>query len=159
MGNGALHWTMRMHVRNRRAFESPRRHRRHRYLNIINPRFKTRLFGRHAADAMKWSGGARRLLVTSRTSPWAVPPPKVVFCKDAPGDTRSERLYCSSAERAVGTSQRRVFDRVRRRIRRDRLLRSLMGAWTSRSSRSTTPSQVGRNVGGSRKAPSVSTWP
>ena len=104
-------------------------------------------------------GGSRRLLVISRTSSWVVPPPKVVFYKEAPGVKRSERLYCSSAERAVGTSQRRVVDRVRRRIRRDRLLWSLMGAWTSRSSRSTTLPQVGRIVGGSRKAPSVSTWP
>ena len=93
-------------------------------------------------------GGVRRLLVTSRTSSWVVPPPKVIFYKEAPGVNRPERLYCSSTERAVGTSQRRVFDRVGRRIRRDRLLWSRMGAWQSRSSRSTTPSQDGRKVGG-----------
>ena len=43
------------------------------------------IFGRHAAGAVKRSGGARRLLVTSRTSAWVVPPPKVVFYKEAPG--------------------------------------------------------------------------
>ena len=36
---------------------------------------------------------------------------------------------------------------------------SRLGAMRSRSSRYTTPSQVGRKVGGLRKAPSVSTWP
>ena len=87
----------------------------------------------------------------------------MVFYKEALGDTRSERLYCSSAEQAVVTSHRRVFNRVRRRIRRGRLLRLRisMGVWTSRSSRSTTLLQEGRNVGArsSQKAPSVSTWP
>ena len=86
-------------------------------------------------------GGLRRLLVTSRTSSWVVPPPKVVFYKDAPECLRSERLYCSSAEGSLGTSQRGVFDRVRRRIPRDRLLRSRSGASQSGSSRSTTPSR------------------
>ena len=43
------------------------------------------------------------------------------------------------------------------RVQRGRPLRSRMGAWKSRSSRSTTPPWQGRNVGGSRKAPSVST--
>ena len=47
--------------------------------------------------------------------------------------------------------------RVRWRIRRDRLFRSRMGARRSRSWRKTTPPQDGRNVGGSRKALSVST--
>ena len=104
-------------------------------------------------------GGLRRLLVTSRTSSWVVPPPKAVFFRGAPGVKRSGRLHCSSAERAVGTSQRKVsnVNRVRRRIRRDRLLRSRVGAWQSRSLRSTTPPQDGRKVGGVPKALSVST--
>ena len=97
------------------------------------------------------------MLVTSRTSSWVVPPPKVVFYKDAPECLRSERLYFSSAEGSLGTSQRGVIDRVRRRIPRDRLLRSRLGASQSRSSRSTTPSQEERNVAGGPKAPSVST--
>ena len=111
--------------------------------------------GRHNAVV----GGLRRLLVTSMTSSWVVPPPKVVFFRDAPGAEHPERLYFSSAEWEIGSSQRGVFNRVWRRIRRDRLLRSRLGAWRKRSSWSTTPSQEGRNVGGSRKAPSVSTWP
>ena len=101
------------------------------------------------------------MLVTSRTSSWVVPPPKVVFYKDAPECLRSERLYCSSTEGSLGTSQRGVVNRVRRGIPRDRLrmLRSRSGAWKSRSSRSTTrtPSQDGRKVGGGPKALSVST--
>ena len=51
-----------------------------------------------------------------------------------------------------------VFNRVRRKTPRGRLLRSRLGAWRSRSSRSTTPPQGAHKVGGSRKAPSVSTW-
>ena len=52
--------------------------------------------------------GLRRLLVTSRTSSWVVPPPKVVFYKDAPECLRSERLYCSSARaRGTGAGRRR----------------------------------------------------
>ena len=71
----------------------------------------------------------------------------------------SPRLYCSSAERAVGTSQRRVFNRVRRRTRRDGLLWSRLGACRSRSSRSTTPSQEERKVGGGPKASISSSLP
>ena len=103
-----------------------------------------------------------RLLVTSRTPSWVVPPANVVFFRDAPGAERSERLYCSSAAWAIGTSQRGVFNRVRRRIRRRirrdrlRMLRSRLGAWRSRSSRPTTPPQEERNVGGGPNAPGVS---
>ena len=102
------------------------------------------------------AGGLWRLLVTSRTSSWVVPPLKVVFFRDAPGAKLSERLYCSSADWVIGTSQRGVFSWVRRRIRRDRLLRSRLGVWRSRSSRPTTPSQEERNVGPGPNAPSVS---
>ena len=36
------------------------------------------------------AGGLRRLLATSRTSPWVVPPPKVVFYRGAPGASAAE---------------------------------------------------------------------
>ena len=112
----------------------------------------SRTFGSPCGRRNEVVEGLRRLLITSRASSWVVPPPKVVFFRDAPGAEHPERLYCSSAGWAIGSSQRGVFNRVRRRIRRDRLLRLRLGAWRTRSSRSTTPSQEGGQCGNSESA-------
>ena len=56
-------------------------------------------------------GRPQWLLVTSRTSSWVLPPPKVVFFREAPEAERAERLYCSSTAWADGTSQRRFSTR------------------------------------------------
>ena len=98
-----------------------------------------RSFGRHAADAMKWSGAAevaghlQDIVLGGTTS-------ESVLLQGRSGCLRSERLYCLSAEGSLGTSQRGVFNRVRRRIPRDRLLHLRPGACQSGSLRSTTPS-------------------
>ena len=111
----------------------------------------------HAPDAMtQVVRGLRGLLVTSRTLSWMVPYPEVVFYKEGSGE-RSACCTWRARKWDVGSSPCGVFNRVRRRIRHGRLLRSRMGAWISRGSRPTTPPQDGCNVGGSRKAPGVST--
>ena len=74
-----------------------------------------RRISRHTPAGTFWSpcgrrdevaGRPRRLLVTSRTSAWVVPPPKVVFYREAPEAERSKKLQCACAEWAAGTSQR-----------------------------------------------------
>ena len=96
------------------------------------------LFGRHAADAMKWSGG--------RGGCWSPPGYHPGWChlrKWSSSGMASVTKISESVLETSETSQRGALNRVRRRVRRDRLLRSSSGAWQSGSSRSTTPSRMG----------------
>ena len=119
---------------------------------------RKRLFGRHAADAMKWSGG--------RGGCWSPPGHRPGWCHLRKwSSTRTLRV--PALRKAVllergGLSRIVPAWRLRPGSAEDyarQAASSRLGARRSRSSRYTTPSQVGRKVGGLRKAPSVSTWP
>jgi hypothetical protein len=116
------------------------------------------LFGRHAADAMRWSGGCGGC--------WSPPGHRPGWCH-LPKWSSTRTLRVTTLGKAV-LLERRGFSRIvpAWRLRPGSVedsarqaASSRLGARRTRSSRSTTPSQVGRKVGGLRKAPSVSTWP
>ena len=129
------------------------------------------LFGRHAADVMRWPRGRRGC--------WPPPghfPGRCHIRKWSSAGANKECLHgryrvgvgivwattcctaCTYASSMV--SAQKVPERWPAFCSLcNKLLRSRMGLWRSRGSRSTTPSQDGRNVGGSQTAPSVSTWP
>ena len=100
-------------------------------------------------------GGLRRLLVTSRTSSWVVPPPKVVFYKEAPGAYAAKG--CIARARSVlpeRPSETSFPEDVARQAASFAIWRVAIGELAVDHAVAD-----GRKVGGSRKAPSVSTWP
>ena len=95
-------------------------------------------FGRHAADAMRWSGGCGGC--------WSPPGHRPGWCH-LPKWSSTRKFRVPTLRKAV-LLERAVFSRndpaklPSRRMWRDRLLRSRSGAWQSGSSRSTTPSRM-----------------
>ena len=98
-------------------------------------------------------GELRRLLVTSRTSSWVVPPPKVVFYKEAQGAYAVKG--CIARARSVLSerpSESSFPEDTARQAASFAIWRVAIGELAVDHTVAD-----GRNVGGSRKAPSVST--
>ena len=100
-------------------------------------------------------GGLRRLLVTSRTSSWVVPPPKVVFFSDAPGaDAPNGCIARARSGHSERPSEPSFPEDLARQAASFAFGRMEIGGLAVYHA-----AADGRKAGGSRKAPSVSTWP